>query len=172
MHLLASFCYATLVVTCAACASSSANVPSASAPSSSAPSSTARTAVDTETRVAVADDILKACGISQSDAFFEYNSAGLRQREAGIVEQLATCFASGPLAGRNMALVGHADARGDEEYNFALAGRRADNVRQALAKHRLDPARVSTTSRGELDASGSDESGWSKDRRVDVLLAR
>jgi hypothetical protein len=28
-----------------------------------------------------------------------------------------------------------------------------------------------TTSRGEMDATGTDEPGWSKDRRVDVVLA-
>jgi hypothetical protein len=30
---------------------------------------------------------------------------------------------------------------------------------------------METSSRGELDASGSDESGWAADRRVDILLA-
>ncbi len=70
-----------------------------------------------------------------------------------------------------MKLVGHADSRGDEEYNFALAGRRAERVRQALTERHLDKARVSATCAGELDASGVDEPGWSRDRRVDVLLA-
>jgi hypothetical protein len=28
-----------------------------------------------------------------------------------------------------------------------------------------------TTSRGEMDATGTDESSWAKDRRVDVVLA-
>jgi hypothetical protein len=27
-----------------------------------------------------------------------------------------------------------------------------------------------TTSRGEMDATGTDEASWEKDRRVDVLL--
>lgn len=124
-----------------------------------------------DARIAVADDIIKACGLTQSEAYFDYNSAGLRAREAGIVAQLAQCFSTGPLAGRGMKLVGHADPRGDEEFNYALAGRRADSVRQALADRHLDPIRISTTLRGELDANGADEFGWSKDRRVDVLLS-
>lgn len=121
--------------------------------------------------VVVAPEIAQACGIDQTDAYFSYDSSALREREAGIVGKLAQCFSEGPLAGRAMKLVGHADPRGDEEYNFVLAGRRAERVRQALTERRLDPARVTATSRGELDASGSDEPGWSRDRRVVVLLA-
>jgi outer membrane protein OmpA-like peptidoglycan-associated protein len=29
---------------------------------------------------------------------------------------------------------------------------------------------METTSRGEDDASGTDDNGWAKDRRVDVML--
>jgi len=161
-----------LIVCCAACASTppEANAPVAT-PAARAVAPTITADKEPAARVAVADDILKACGLSQSDAFFEYNSAGLRTREAGIVSQLAQCFSTGPLKGRGMKLVGHADPRGDEEYNFVLAGRRADSIQKALAKNRLDPAQMTTSSRGELDASGGDETGWSKDRRVDVLLA-
>jgi peptidoglycan-associated lipoprotein len=157
------------MLSCVGCAATARESASPAASSTANPPSVARTEPDA--RIAIADDILEACGIKQSDAYFEYNSTALRTREAGIVSQLADCFSNGPLAGRGMKLVGHADPRGDEEYNFVLAGRRADSVRQGLADHQLDPVRVSTTSRGELDASGRDESGWSKDRRVDVLLA-
>ena len=34
----------------------------------------------------------------------------------------------------------------------------------------MTAAKALTTSRGELDATGSDESSWSKDRRVDIVL--
>jgi hypothetical protein len=30
---------------------------------------------------------------------------------------------------------------------------------------------MATTSRGEMDAKGTDERSWSQDRRVDILLA-
>ena len=161
-----------LIVSSAACAATPPQEASAPvAPASRALVPTAAAEKEPPAQVAVAPDILKACGLSQSDAYFEYNSAGLRTREAGIVSQLAQCFSTGPLKGRGMKLVGHADSRGDEEYNFLLAGRRADSIQKALAKNRLDPAQMTTSSRGELDASGADESGWSKDRRVDVLLA-
>ena len=158
--------------TCFACAGSPSEVRSPnSASASGVEIRTPAAPAESDASVVVAPEIAQACGIDQSDAYFTYNSAALRERESGILAKLSHCFAEGPLAGRSMKLVGHADPRGDEEYNFALAGRRAERVRQALTEHRLDPARVSATSRGELDASGSDESGWSRDRRVEVLLA-
>ena len=121
--------------------------------------------------LAVADDIRKACGLSQVESHFEYDSARLRSREAGVVEQLAVCLREGPLAGRRVRLIGHADARGEHEYNLALAGRRADAVSQALTERRVAAAQLSATSRGALDAQGTDEKSWQLDRRVDVLLA-
>jgi peptidoglycan-associated lipoprotein len=78
---------------------------------------------------------------------------------------------TGPLKGRSMRLVGHADPRGNEEYNMALGGRRADNVASAIASAGMDSARMATSSRGKMDATGTDEAGWAKDRRVDIMLA-
>ena len=69
-----------------------------------------------------------------------------------------------------MRLVGHADPRGDEEYNYVLGQRRADNVRSAVVDAGMAAASIAATSRGEDDASGSDEQGWAKDRRVDIVL--
>jgi hypothetical protein len=32
-------------------------------------------------------------------------------------------------------------------------------------------AKVATSSRGAMDATGTDEGGWTRDRRVDLMLA-
>jgi peptidoglycan-associated lipoprotein len=48
--------------------------------------------------------------------------------------QLARCFTTGALAGQGTKLVGHADPRGDSEYNLLLADRRAGQVSSTLAK--------------------------------------
>jgi peptidoglycan-associated lipoprotein len=126
--------------------------------------------VPTRSNIAISDDIKKACGIADADAYFAYDSANVRPQDQAILQKLATCFTSGPLKGRTMRLVGHADPRGDEEYNMVLAGRRADNVKGAIAGAGLDSSKMATTSRGELDATGTDESGWERDRRVDIML--
>lgn len=120
----------------------------------------------------ISDEIRKACGITDTEAFFAYDSANVRPQDKAVMRKLSDCFSTGPLKGRELRLVGHADPRGEEEYNMVLGGRRSDNVKSAIAAEGLSPSRIATTSRGELDATGSDEAGWSKDRRVDVVLGK
>jgi len=130
------------------------------------------TKVDQESKgtIAIADEIRKACGISDEDAYFAFDSARIDGHARGVLSRVAQCFESGPLAGRDMKLVGRADPRGDSEYNMLLGGRRADSVATTLEHLGMSSNKISSTSRGELDATGTDEAGWAKDRRVDVLL--
>jgi peptidoglycan-associated lipoprotein len=123
-----------------------------------------------KSQIRISDEIKKACGISDVDAHFGFDSANIRPEDHRILGQLATCFTSGPLAGRQMNLVGHADPRGEPEYNVVLGGRRADNVKGFLVQKGMSTDKIETTSRGELDASGTDEASWALDRRVDVML--
>jgi peptidoglycan-associated lipoprotein len=121
--------------------------------------------------VAIAADIRHACGIGDADAYFTFDSARLERGDYPALQKLAACFSTGALSGKGMRLVGHSDPRGDAEYNLVLGGRRADGVRDFLVGHGLPSQRVATTSRGELDAQGTDEASWAQDRRVDVKLA-
>jgi peptidoglycan-associated lipoprotein len=123
-----------------------------------------------KSQINISDEIKKACGISDADAFFAFDSANIRDQDHRVLGQLATCFSTGPLKGREMRLVGHADPRGEPEYNMVLGGRRADNVKSFIVQKGLDQGRVNTTSRGEMDATGVDETSWARDRRVDVML--
>ena len=125
-----------------------------------------------KSNINISDEIRKACGITDTEAFFAYDSANVRPQDKGVLKKLADCFSTGPLKGRELRLVGHADPRGEEEYNMVLGGRRADNVKTAIAAQGLSAAKIATTSRGKLDATGSDESSWAKDRRVDVVLGK
>jgi peptidoglycan-associated lipoprotein len=121
--------------------------------------------------ISISDEIRNACGLQEKDAYFDFDSARVTPQADRVLAGLATCFTAGPLKGKGMKLVGHADPRGDSEYNLVLGGKRADHVSSALAKKGLEHDRMLTSSRGELDATGQDESGWAKDRRVDVMLA-
>lgn len=125
----------------------------------------------TSGQVNISPDIRQACGISEPEAFFAFNSSTVRQGDVPALDKLAVCFTSGPLAGRTMRLVGHADPRGEDSYNLALGERRANGVRQYLVKAGLNESQSELTSRGEMDAQGTDEASWAKDRRVDILLA-
>ena len=66
-----------------------------------------------------------------------------------------------------LTLVGHADPRGTTEYNMALSDRRAQAVKDYLRRLGVKPSRLRTVPRGALDATGTDEAGWARDRRVD-----
>jgi len=163
----------TLALLAAACGSDPpppAKAPASPPPVASAPPPEKPGDVPTRSNIAISEDIKKACGITDADAYFAYDSANVRPQDQAILQKLAACFMTGPLKGRTMRLVGHADPRGDEEYNMVLAGRRADNVKSAINNAGLDNAKMATTSRGELDATGTDEAGWERDRRVDIML--
>lgn len=118
----------------------------------------------------ISDEIRRACGISDAEARFAFNSAQIREADRTILKKLATCFSTGPLKGREMRLVGHADPRGEPEYNMVLGDHRASNVKTAISNEGLAAERIATTSRGEMDATGTDESSYARDRRVDVML--
>jgi peptidoglycan-associated lipoprotein len=68
-------------------------------------------------------------------------------------------------------LVGRADPRGEAEYNMNLGATRANAVDHYLAQLGIDGSRLTTTSRGALDAQGHDEATYVLDRRVDLRLA-
>jgi peptidoglycan-associated lipoprotein len=63
---------------------------------------------------------------------------------------------------------GHADERGTRDYNLALGERRANSAKNALVALGVDAGRITTISYGKErpDATGSDESAWSRNRRA------
>jgi peptidoglycan-associated lipoprotein len=126
----------------------------------------------TASAVHISDEILEACGISKPDAFFAFDSANVRPDDARVLDQIATCFSTGKLKGRTLKLVGHADPRGGSDYNVTLGQSRADAVAGYITSKGLDKAKTESTSRGAMDATGSDEPTWARDRRVDVLLGQ
>jgi peptidoglycan-associated lipoprotein len=67
---------------------------------------------------------------------------------------------------------GHADERGTREYNLALGARRAQTVRNYLAKQGIAHARMRTISYGKERpvAVCDDISCWSQNRRVQTTL--
>ena len=124
----------------------------------------------TASSISIDDAILKACGIASPKAHFAFDSANVQGQDTSTLDLVARCFISGPLKGRTLKLVGHADPRGETEYNFVLGNSRADAVGGFMRSKGMDNAKIATSSRGELDASGMDEPGWARDRRVDLLL--
>jgi peptidoglycan-associated lipoprotein len=133
------------------------------------PSTAGQPATTTKGSVSVDDAIAKACNLPTPE--FPFDSARIEGDAARSLDAITRCFVNGPLAGKSLRLIGHADPRGQEEYNFGLGQRRAGSVASFVESHGLSSSRIATSSRGAQDATGTDEAGWARDRRVDVVLA-
>ncbi|HEX5059663.1 MAG TPA: OmpA family protein [Kofleriaceae bacterium] len=122
----------------------------------------------------MSEDLAKKCSLrfANADAApkFALDEAELLPADRDILEQVAQCLTRGPLQARTVHLIGRADPRGTDEYNLGLGTRRAESVRAYLQRLGVPASRLSPTTRGELDASGTDETTWRRDRRVDLEL--
>lgn len=124
---------------------------------------------DSASGVQIEDYVLKTCRIGDEDAYFAFDSARVDAYDRRVLALVATCFETGPLAGKGIRLIGHTDPRGTADSNWALGLRRAQTVRRYLVNAGMDRAKLETTTRGAEDAHGTDQGGWAKDRRVDLL---
>ncbi len=106
-----------------------------------------------------------ACTISAVS--FEFESAELSSGVRDQLQAIAACMRERNVS--HLQIVGHCDERGTEEYNLALGDRRARAVRDFLVSLGVARSALGTSSQGEEMASGHDESGWSRDRRADML---
>jgi peptidoglycan-associated lipoprotein len=126
--------------------------------------------------ISVSADLAQLCGIKPagqvagSNPKFDYDKDELTSDDRAVLDQIATCLTSGALKGKAVALIGRADPRGTEEYNLGLGSRRAHSVSQYLGRLGVGEPQMAVTTRGAIDATGTDEAGWREDRRVDVQL--
>jgi peptidoglycan-associated lipoprotein len=128
--------------------------------------------------LSVGSDVKQVCGIQEAKQAvlgqqpkFDFDSYDLTIDEKQVLDQVAECLTRGPLKGKNVTLVGHADSRGEPEYNMGLGAYRSAAVKTYLGGKGVEQTRMKETSRGALDATGTDEGGWHEDRRVDITLA-
>lgn len=73
-----------------------------------------------------------------------------------------------------VTIEGHADVRGSDDYNLALAEKRAVAVKRYLQSLGINEERMEAVSFGEDKPAvdGDDEAAWSKNRRVDFVIAK
>jgi outer membrane protein OmpA-like peptidoglycan-associated protein len=133
--------------------------------------------------LSVSDMIAQACGIkpratsgggpaaaAAAAPSFEYDSAALGEADRQMLGEVAKCLTEGALKGKNVTLIGRADARGEPEYNMTLGSSRSDTVQRYMVDLGVGKDRMRSTSRGEMDATGTNEEGYAHDRRVDLEL--
>ena len=173
----------SLVVLAAGCAGNKAAVPPAAAPNflaQAAPVQTTGALAPTSSApgletpsLHVSDELARLCNLPKQELApaFQFDSDAIGEQDRIVLSALAHCLSEGALKGRGLSLTGRADPRGEPEYNMSLGESRADSVRRYLHDLGVHAEKLRATSRGELDATGTDESSWAHDRRVDIELA-
>lgn len=104
--------------------------------------------------------------------YFEFDSSDVDDASIEIIKQHGRYLADNPAEA--VRLEGHADERGSREYNIGLGERRSVSVRSILLVHGAAENQLTTVSYGEERPAdlGSDESAWSKNRRVEIVYEK
>ena len=106
--------------------------------------------------------------LANAVVYFEYDQFNLTAKSIQALKGVAE------LMNRNQKIIisieGHADERGTREYNLALGQRRAESVANYLIANGIKRSRLITKSYGEERplSLGSNDSSWSKNRRVEI----
>jgi len=105
------------------------------------------------------------------DAFFGYDESTL-SADAQAALTASASWLKGDGKAYNLLIEGHCDERGTEQYNLALADRRANTAKEYLVTLGVDASRIRTVSYGEERPfdPGHDESAWSKNRRDHLVI--
>lgn len=101
--------------------------------------------------------------------YFPFNSANMSTTYEERLATIAMAMKSNPDI--SIKLIGHADARGPEQYNMKLASRRAESVKSKLTQvFGIDGNRIEVSSVGESEPLAQPTANYSINRRVDVLV--
>jgi peptidoglycan-associated lipoprotein len=102
--------------------------------------------------------------------YFDYDQYTVRDDGKAVLDRQAQWLSRYPQV--SVRIEGNADERGTEEYNFALAGRRAEAIKSYLVGHGVAAGRVSTISYGKerpID-DGTDEASMAKNRNAHTAI--
>lgn len=99
--------------------------------------------------------------------YFDYDRADLSEDARATLEAKVPVLQANPSI--RLRVAGHTDARGSDEYNMALAQRRAAAVQRYLADRGVDASRLEIVSFGEERpaVAGENESAWAQNRRAE-----
>ncbi len=110
----------------------------------------------------------QAALLEQTVFYFDFDQSTLKEEGKAALQAHAAYLAASSTA--RVVLEGHADERGTVEYNLALGERRAMTVRRFLMANGAKAEQLQVVSFGEERPAvvGSNESAYSKNRRVEV----
>ncbi|MCC6933642.1 MAG: OmpA family protein [Deltaproteobacteria bacterium] len=104
------------------------------------------------------------------DVAFDYNKSTLNALGKGRIRQIAQLLSADPSL--NVVLEGNTDSRGSDDYNMKLAAKRSESVSKELTDLGVDPARLTTVSKGEATPIFTESEDWAfaVNRRVRVVV--
>jgi outer membrane protein OmpA-like peptidoglycan-associated protein len=110
-----------------------------------------------------------------ADVFFDFDSSSLRAAAAPTLSEVGRRLAQGQ---QPVAIEGHTDGKGTDEYNQKLSEQRAASVRSYLVDHGTAGSRLTVVGYGKKrpvapnqHADGSDDpDGRQKNRRVEIVI--
>jgi outer membrane protein OmpA-like peptidoglycan-associated protein len=116
-------------------------------------------------------DTARGLIVNMSDVLFDFNQATLKP---GAREKLARV--SGILLAYpslRVAVEGHTDSIGTDEYNLKLSQRRADAVRDYLTSNQINSANVQSVGLGKANPVASNDTGAGRqeNRRVEMVVS-
>ena len=102
--------------------------------------------------------------------YFEFDQSSIRSDQIPSMEHNGSYLKSNPT--RSVLVEGNTDDRGTNEYNLALAERRAVAARSYLVEFGIEDSRIRTVSYGEERPlfTGQSEDDYAHNRRDDFIL--
>ena len=126
---------------------------------------------DASKGAAVAEHLDRAAG-GLDTVYFDFDAYLLTAEARETLSRNAGLL--GVSGATRVSLEGHADERGSDEYNLALAEQRGVAVRRYLVSLGIGEDRMEVVSYGEDKpaATGSDATAWAKNRRVELVIVK
>jgi OOP family OmpA-OmpF porin len=108
--------------------------------------------------------------VFNADTFFDFDKSTLKPEGRQLLQQVAQQASTIDL--ETIIAVGHTDSIGTEQYNQKLSERRAASVKAYLVSLGIDPNRIYTEGKGELQpiASNKTKEGRAQNRRVEIEI--
>lgn len=109
------------------------------------------------------------CSEGLSPVYFDFDQATIRPDMTDRMVMNADFLKKSPNS--SVVVEGNTDERGTNEYNLALAERRAQNTKQYLVELGINSARIRTVTYGEERPlfTGQDEDSFAQNRRADFI---
>ncbi len=115
--------------------------------------------------------IKRGTQIALNNIFFDYNKTDLNKESFSELNRLVDMMKKNPKM--KIAIGGHTDSKGSDEYNIKLASDRAEAVQAYLVKKGIAASRMSIKTLGKSDpltANEESSDGAALNRRVDITF--